>query len=74
MGNKQTINKQTINKQTRTQAKQKQDRNYMNDAQKIHRLGTVSKIFYWMALTGFTARQPHPSFRCRSRHIDVWCA
>ena len=26
----------------------------MNDPQKKYRLGTVSKLFYWSALTGFT--------------------
>ena len=31
-----------INKQTRTKAKQKQDRNNINDPRKKHRLGTVS--------------------------------
>ena len=28
---------------------QKQDRNNINDPQKKHRLGTVSKLFYWRA-------------------------
>ena len=34
---------QGINKQTRTKAYQKQDRNNINDPQKKHRLGMVSK-------------------------------
>ena len=37
----------------------KQDRNNINDPQKKHRLGTVSKILYWRALTGLTVHQPH---------------
>ena len=34
----------------------------------------VIKTFYWRALTGSTACQPHPQFRCGSRHIDIWFA
>ena len=40
---------------------QTQNINNTNDTQKKYRFGTVSKIFYWKAKTGFTSRQPHPS-------------
>ena len=32
----------------------------IKDPQKKNGLGTVSKIFYWRALTGLTVHQPHP--------------
>ena len=40
-----------INRRAQRHSKQKN----IKDPQKKYRLGTVSKIFYWGALTGFTA-------------------
>ena len=43
-----------INRRTQSHTKHKTEKN-IKDPQKKYRLGTVSKIFYWMASTGFTA-------------------
>ena len=48
--------------------------NNVNDQQKKHCLGTVSKNILLEGLTCFTAPKPHPRFRCESRHIYVWFA
>ena len=46
--------KAQINRRTQRHSKHKTEKN-KTDAQKKYRLGKVSKIFYWMALTSFTA-------------------
>ena len=38
---------------------------------KKNRSGTASKIFHWRAETGLRMHQPHPKFRCGSRHKDA---
>ena len=61
-----------INRRTQRHSKHKAEN--IKDPQKKHRIGTVSKIFYWRAYTGLKMHQPHPLFRCGSRYIDVWFA
>ena len=46
----------------------------MNDPQKKYRLGKVSNKYFTGGLKPVSRRQPHPQFRCGSRHIDVWFA
>ena len=65
--------KAQINRRIQRHSKHKTEKN-IKDTQKNYRLGTVSKIFYWRALTGLTVHQPQPEFRCGSRHIDFWSA
>ena len=62
-----------FNRRTQRHSKYKTEKN-IKDPQKKYRLGTVSKIFYCRASIGLTVHQPHPKFRCGSRHIDVWFA
>ena len=58
-----------INRRAQMQRKHKTES--IKDPQKKYRLGMVSKIFYWRALTSLTVHRPYPLFRCGSRHIDV---
>ena len=48
-----------INRRAQRHSKHKTEQN-IKDPQKKYRLGTISKIFYWRALTSLTARQTHP--------------
>ena len=57
-----------ISRRTQRHSKHKADQN-MRDPQKKYRLGTVSKIYYWRALTGLTAQVA--SFK-RYLHSERW--
>ena len=50
--------KAQINRRAQRHSKRKTEKD-IKDPQKKYRLGTVSKIFYWGALTGFTAPTPN---------------
>ena len=64
--------KAQINRRTQKHNKHKAKKT-LKDPHKKYRLGTVSNYFTG-GLKPVTRRQPHPKFRCGSRHIDIWFA
>ena len=48
--------KASTNRRAQRHNKRKTEKKNIKDLQKKYRFGTVSKIFYWRASTGFTSR------------------
>ena len=58
-----------INRRAQRHSKHKTEKKNIKEPQKKYRLGTVSKIFYWRALTGLTA----PTSPLRLNTLSVTC-